>query len=50
MVAFMDLGESSHLASDYWTPNAAIPNPANAANNLLSVIKADYPGREISTP
>lgn len=50
MVAFMDLGESSHLASSYWTPDAAIPNPANAANNLLSVIKSDYAGaRNINT-
>ncbi len=50
MVAFMDLGESTRLASDYWTPDAALANPANASNNLLSVIKSDYPGaRNINT-
>ena len=43
-VGFMDLGESSVLASDYWTANAALPNPANASNDLLSIIKTDYPG------
>lgn len=50
LVAFQDLGESSVLSSSYWTPNPALPNPANASNNLLSVIKSDYPGaRNIST-
>ncbi len=50
LVAFMDLGEESHLASTFWTPNPAIPNPANASNNLLATIKADYPGaRNINT-
>ena len=49
-VAFQDLAESSHLASDYWTPNPALPNPANASNNLLSVIKEQYPeARNIQT-
>lgn len=43
-VGFMDLGENTVTASDYWIKNAALPNPANASNNLLSVIKADYPG------
>ncbi len=43
-VGFMDLGEDSHLASDYWTPNHSLPNPANASNNLLQTIKTDYPG------
>ena len=48
-VGFMDLGEESHLASDYWTPNPSLPNPANASNNLLQTIKTDYPGaRNIS--
>jgi len=50
LVAFQDLGENSVLSSSYWTPNPALPNPANASNNLLSVIKSDYPGaRNIST-
>ena len=42
-VGFMDLGEDSHLASDFWTPNPSLPNPANGSNNLLATIKADYP-------
>ena len=42
-VAFMDLGESSHLASSHWTVDPSLPNPANASNNLLSTIKIDYP-------
>ena len=42
-VAFMDLAESSHLASSHWIPNPSLPNPANASNNLLATIKTDYP-------
>ena len=42
-VGFMDLGEESHLASDYWTPNPSLVIPANASNNLLQTIKTDYP-------
>lgn len=50
LVAFMDLGEQKNKASDYWTSNAELPIPANASNNLLSTIKADYPGaRNIAT-
>lgn len=50
IVAFMDLGESSHLANSYWQPNPSLPNPANASNNLLSVIKGQYPdARNINT-
>lgn len=49
-VAFMDLGESNHLSSDYWQPNISVPVPSNSSNNLLSVIKTDYPGaRSINT-
>ncbi len=44
LVAFMDLGEESHLASDHWIPNPAYPNPSNQSNNLLQEIKSDYPG------
>ena len=43
-VAFMDLGESSHTASNYWQTNPAYAQPSNLSNNLLSVIKEDYPG------
>lgn len=50
VVAFMDLGESSHLANNYWQGNPSLPNPANASNNLLSTIKTDYPdARNISS-
>lgn len=43
-VGFMDLGENTNLASDYWIPSQARPNPSNQSNNLLQVIKTDYPG------
>ncbi|MDE6198930.1 MAG: cell surface protein SprA, partial [Muribaculaceae bacterium] len=50
LVAFADIGESQYLTNSYWQPNASLPNPANASNNLLSVIKSDYPGaRNINT-
>lgn len=50
VIAFMDLGESSKISNNYWQPNPALPNPANASNNLLSVIKTDYPdARDINT-
>ena len=50
IVAFMDLGENRVLANDYWIPNRANANPSNSSNNLLSVIKNDYPGaRNINT-
>ena len=50
VVAFMDLGENKVLANNYWQPNPALNNPANASNNLLSTIKTDYPGaRNINT-
>ena len=50
LVAFMDLGESDVMGNNYWEPNPMIPNPANNSNNLLSVIKTQYPGaRNINT-
>ena len=42
-VGFMDLGENTRLANDYWRPNTALPIPTNASNNLLEVIKNEYP-------
>lgn len=42
-VGFMDLGESSNLANDYWRPDPNYPNPCNQSNDLLSVIKNEYP-------
>ena len=50
LVAWQDLGECSHLSSDMWTPNPSVPNTANASNNLLSVLKSQYPdARNINT-
>ncbi|MCM1033830.1 MAG: cell surface protein SprA [Odoribacter sp.] len=50
LVAFQDLGENTVLGSDYWVPNTAMPIPTNSSNNLLQVIKSDYPGaRNINT-
>ncbi|MDE6110259.1 MAG: cell surface protein SprA, partial [Muribaculaceae bacterium] len=50
LVAFQDLGEENHLANNYWVPDPSLENPANASNNLLQVIKTDYPGaRNINT-
>ncbi len=43
IVAFMDLGEDRVLQSDYWIPDMSVSVPRNASNNLLSVIKNDYP-------
>lgn len=48
-VGFMDLGENTRLASDYWVPNMEYNNPSNQSNNLLEVLKTDYPdARDIS--
>ena len=44
IVGFADLGENEYLTSNYWTPNYSLPNPANTSNNLLTVIKNEYPG------
>lgn len=43
-VGFMDLGENTRLANDYWVPNHAYDNPDNSSNNLLSEIRNDYAG------
>ncbi len=42
-VGFMDLGENTRLASDYWTPDRGLPIPTNSSNNLLEVLKTQYP-------
>lgn len=42
-VGFMDLGENHVLANDYWTPNLTFENPANQSNDLLALIKTEYP-------
>ena len=43
-VGFMDLGENRNLANQYWEPNYLFNNPSNKSNNLLEVLKTDYPG------
>jgi cell surface protein SprA len=48
-VGFMDLGENERVASDYWVPDMSVAVPCNSSNNLLSVIKNEYPAaRNIS--
>ena len=44
LVGFMDLGENRRLANDYWTPNYSFNNPSNKSNNLLEVLKSEFPG------
>lgn len=46
----MDMGENQNLSSQYWIPNTALPNPSNNSNNMLSVLKEEYPdARNINT-
>lgn len=48
-VGFMDLGENSRLANNFWTPTAAYNNPSNQSNNLLEILKSQFPNaRNIS--
>ena len=48
-VGFMDIGENTRLASDYWQPDMSYMNPSNQSNNLLEVLKQEYPdARDIS--
>ncbi len=50
LVAFQDLGESGRLASSYWQTDRGSELPRNSANNLLSVIKTQYPdARQINS-
>lgn len=42
-VAFMDLGETTRLANDLWIPDLSVPVPSNNSNNLLNVLKSQYP-------
>lgn len=42
-VGFMDIGENTRLASDHWIPDRSFFNPSNNSNNLLDVIKTQYP-------
>ena len=43
LVGFADLGENHNLNNTYWQPDMAVPVPSNQSNNLLSVIKEQYP-------
>lgn len=43
LVAFADLGENQDLTNSYWIPAGSLPNPSNNSNNLLNIIKNDYP-------
>ena len=38
------LGENKNLASNYWAPNPSFDNPSNRSNDLLTVMKEEYPG------
>ena len=42
-VGFMDLGENTRLASDYWNVNTSEAVPSNSSNNILDVLKNEYP-------
>lgn len=42
-VAFMDIGENTRLANDYWVANHSVSVPCNQSNNLIDVIKSDFP-------
>lgn len=41
-VGFMDLGENSRLANDFWIPNLSFNNPSNSSNNMLEVLKTEF--------
>jgi cell surface protein SprA len=50
IVAFMDLGEPTLMASNHWVGNTAQAVPSNSSNNLLSEVKNNYPdARNISS-
>ena len=39
IIAFMDLGETTHLDNHHWVVNGALPNPYNKANSLYDEVK-----------
>ncbi|MBQ4007648.1 MAG: cell surface protein SprA, partial [Muribaculaceae bacterium] len=43
LVAFMDVGENSHILNDHWVGDPTQPNPNNTSNTELSEIKEQYP-------
>lgn len=42
-VGFTDLGENHSLANGYWIGNTSQAVPSNSSNNLLEIVKNDYP-------
>ncbi len=50
LVAFMDLGENQDLDCPYWQGDMSMPNPANASNDMLRIIKEQFPdARQINS-
>lgn len=51
IVAFADLaeGDAAGLNNSYWTVNPSVMMPSNQSNNLLDVIKTEYPGTTLSS-
>lgn len=43
IVGFMDLGENARLANDFWHPNTSDALPSNRSNNMLDILKNEYP-------
>ncbi len=43
-VGFMDLGENHNLANDYWSPDLSAAVPSNRSNNMLTILKDQFPG------
>ena len=44
IIAFMDLGESSHIGNSLWTAQSQTGYPENKANDLYQTIVNDYSG------
>ncbi|MDE5712046.1 MAG: cell surface protein SprA, partial [Muribaculaceae bacterium] len=44
VVGFMDLGENTRLANEYWQPDMSEAVPSNKSNKLLDILKTEYPG------
>lgn len=42
-VGFMDMAENKRMANTFWHPNNNNDVPANANNDMLSILKNDYP-------
>lgn len=42
-VGFMDIGENTRMGNNFWQPNQSIAVPCNQSNNLLTILKDEYP-------